>query len=321
VLYGAAQVEAAEEVPDRDPQKRLYARYVEYALGRKPAVEGESGTPRAVLLRQLGWLAKEMRRARQSDFIPGDFDSYWLQLKLNYLLVSLKVFMVTGLIGGILGGLRFGVAVGAASFINFLIWPIVVKLVLSRYGILTETKTGHLMLSGIGALLDISTVGIAGMVFLQASAERPVGFRLGEVALIFSVGSRVAFEVLSAVFLTQRLTFQTVRSTSYFLIQTISNILGLLVQIAVASQSSSPALRQFAIPYGVTNVIQGIVETKLMPIAIHVGLWLRGVAPFRYPDLLNEATRRLFLIRSGRSYSFFHITFRDYMADSYDRHS
>ena len=41
------------------------------------------------------------------------------------------------------------------------------------------------------------------------------------------------------------------------------------------------------------------------------------VAPFRYVRFLNEAVERLFLTSRGGSYEFFHLTFRDYVADAY----
>lgn len=48
---------------------------------------------------------------------------------------------------------------------------------------------------------------------------------------------------------------------------------------------------------------------------VRLFLWLYGVAPLRYVRLLNEGTERLFLIRRGGSYEFFHLTFRDYLAE------
>ncbi len=51
--------------------------------------------------------------------------------------------------------------------------------------------------------------------------------------------------------------------------------------------------------------------------SIRLLLWRLGFVPLRYVSFLNEATERLFLIRRGGSYEFFHLTFRDYMADAY----
>jgi hypothetical protein len=50
---------------------------------------------------------------------------------------------------------------------------------------------------------------------------------------------------------------------------------------------------------------------------IRLLLWWDGVAPLRYVRFMNEASERLFLTRRGGSYEFFHLTFRDYMADTY----
>jgi NACHT domain len=47
-------------------------------------------------------------------------------------------------------------------------------------------------------------------------------------------------------------------------------------------------------------------------------LWRFGLAPLRYVRFLNEAALRLFLHRRGGAYEFFHLTFRDYMADLYE---
>jgi hypothetical protein len=51
--------------------------------------------------------------------------------------------------------------------------------------------------------------------------------------------------------------------------------------------------------------------------ALRLLLWCQGVAPLRYVRFLNEAAQRLFLIRRGGNYEFFHLTFRDYMATAY----
>jgi hypothetical protein len=48
----------------------------------------------------------------------------------------------------------------------------------------------------------------------------------------------------------------------------------------------------------------------------HLFLWRLRLVPLRYVRFLNEATERLFLIRLGGSYEFFHATFRDYMAST-----
>jgi hypothetical protein len=51
--------------------------------------------------------------------------------------------------------------------------------------------------------------------------------------------------------------------------------------------------------------------------AVRLLLLRDGVAPLLYVRFLNEAAERLFLTRRGGSYEFFHLTFRDYMADTY----
>ena len=48
-------------------------------------------------------------------------------------------------------------------------------------------------------------------------------------------------------------------------------------------------------------------------------IWGFRYAPLRYTQFLNEGVTRLFLHRQAGSYEFFHLTFRDYMASTYNK--
>ena len=73
VLYGAAQVASAIEHQSQDPRQRLYARYIDYALGRELEGSPRRRTGREPLLRWLAWLASEMKRRDQSQFSFEDW--------------------------------------------------------------------------------------------------------------------------------------------------------------------------------------------------------------------------------------------------------
>src|ERR1039457_3473509 len=81
VLFGAAQVaftSGSQLLPEPSPRDRLYARYVEYALGREADWSPRKRTARGLLLRRLGWLAREMRRRDQTQFVLEDLDLSWI---------------------------------------------------------------------------------------------------------------------------------------------------------------------------------------------------------------------------------------------------
>jgi hypothetical protein len=92
--------------------------------------------------------------------------------------------------------------------------------------------------------------------------------------------------------------------------------------IAVAFPTAFPSLLRVGLVSGFFLLALGLAMLKgglftIRHYVVRLLLWRYGVAPLRYVRSLNEAAERLFLNRRGGSYEFFHVTFRDYMADAY----
>jgi len=102
----------------------LYARFVDYALGRETEGSARNRTARELLLRWLGWLAAEMRSHDQSQFAFEYLDWSWLPSKnvqraakgfaclILGLVLALVFAPVLRLGGGLLIGLLFGQFLG-----------------------------------------------------------------------------------------------------------------------------------------------------------------------------------------------------------------
>jgi hypothetical protein len=85
---------------------------------------------------------------------------------------------------------------------------------------------------------------------------------------------------------------------------------------AIASDSAARAAAWFAFGAAVLGCEKG-GWFALRHYAVRFLLAWRGLVPIAFAELLDEAVDRLFLIRSGGSYEFIHLTFRDYMAEAY----
>lgn len=77
VLYGAAQVDPSGDVDQGNARDRLYARYVQYALGRTAPDSPRVRTSPEPFLRWLGWLAVWMKTGHQVEFVLRDLDYLW----------------------------------------------------------------------------------------------------------------------------------------------------------------------------------------------------------------------------------------------------
>jgi hypothetical protein len=106
-------------------------------------------------------------------------------------------------------------------------------------------------------------------------------------------------------------------------------LISLAVVVAMAAWKSIPAVRSPS-PDDLRDAV-AIICAASACVAVNLGLDRGGLfalthyivrvslawsnfAPLGYVAFLDEAVGRLFLIRRGSSYEFFHITFRDHMA-------
>ncbi len=331
VLYGAAQVPGGGD-QGLAPHERLYTRYVDYALGRDGS---RARTAREPMLRWLGWLAAEMRRRSQREFVLEELDFSWLAARSAASVWRARwaprAAMVV--VGGLVGGLGFGL-VGGLGFglVGGLGYGLVFGLVFGLAGGLADVeaveglrfswrdgKEGLVVGFVVGLVIGLVVGLVAGLVV-------GLGVGLGAGLGIGLVGGLV--DSLRPKPITQRSAPNqaTMRSLQY----------ALAFVAAGWAAGSLFALGVNFTPEGLEGVLRGIADSStwggillgftkgggfaLRHYVVRFFLWRSGAAPLRYVAFLEEAKDRLFLNRGGGSYEFFHITFRDFMADAHGKH-
>ena len=285
VLYGAAQIEFSSGSEKPPLRERLYARYVEYALGRKADGSPRRRTTREPLLHRLGWLAAEMRRRDQAQFAFEDLDLSWLPARRAQRAARWVAVLVGGLFGGgLLVGL-FGEMEAGVEAIEEL-----------RFS-WREAKAGLL-------------VGLVGGVAGGLVGGPLVGLVIGLVSglVIGPVG------VLGSAFQPQPVTEHsapnrgTLRSLHYALWIALSGWT-LLALLVIASQAwLSGDIPKAFIAFSIASlspfpVLLSLHKGGLFALRHYtVRLFLSGLhfAPLRYGRFLSEAAG-LFLIRRGGS--------------------
>jgi len=315
VLYGAAQVEPSSGDKSGDPIVRLYARYVEYALGRDADGSPRKRTARELMLRWLGWLAAGMRRRSQSQFAFEDLDASWIPSKRGQWVARWFSHFVPGLVGGlaqlfsVLALVLVGaLAVGIGAVLG--VWPVGVRPV----GALV-VWLGTVLFGGLVEGLDKWLA--SGLVFwLVAGPVVWMGIGLG-VGLLFGLERGLQPPPVSGRSAPNRAAQQSLRYALRIGLSSVTiGLLGFGVLRLYVRYAFAPRLLFGIVAlFGVMLALKSGGWFALRYYITRLFLWWFRLAPLQYVRFLAEATERLFLIRRGGSHGFLHITFRDYMAN------
>jgi DNA polymerase III delta prime subunit len=325
----------SEALPARD---RLYARFVEYALRRKPEEARPVRTGEEDFKRWLGWLAVQMKQRSQREFAFEELDASWVHSGratrwlvglvggLGFGLVAGLVFglvfgPVFGLVGGLVGGLGFGLVVGlvVGYFVNpaedlYFAWH---RWRLGLGRTLVAGLVGGLVVGlGFGLVFGLVAGLVGGLVG---------GLGIGLLyVLVFLLAEILQPRLVSRRASPNRGTLRSLRNAGVIYVIGLAlgvgaalygrfppdpKRLGLGAALRLAFFAGEPAIGALSLLKGGGFAIRHYVVRFL--------LWREGHVPLRYVDFLNEATDRLFLMRRGGTYEFFHLTFRDYMAKAH----
>ncbi len=230
--------------------------------------------------------------------------------------------LLVGLIFGLLGGLMVGLG-WAAKFVGLggglvvgLVGGLGVGLVVGLAGRAQAIEELYFEWLKWKEALAFGLIG--GLV--GGSMIRLVGGQAGGLVIGLVVGLGVALvEILQPTPVSGRSSpnHGTFRSLRYAATLFFSGwFLGLGVAAALPQNLRWSPLVAFTIAGAGLALGKG-GEFTVRHYAIRLLLRRYGFAPFRYVRFLNEASERLFLTRRGGTYEFFHLTFRDYMADTY----
>jgi len=363
VLYCAARVKPPSGSRNLRPTDRLYARYVEYALGRNPEGSPRRRTTREPLLRYLVWLAAEMRRRNQTQFALEEMDfsllaserTRWAALWSELLTIALIFGPIGALGAGLVGGLMFGLIgglVGGLSLVligglvvrlsrGLLVWrknpEVAEELCFSwrsgifgfRYGLRYGLIAGLIAGLGGGLMLGL-VVGLDDGLITGLSAGLSLGLSVGLslvllAGLMFGLEAALETRSMSVRLAPNRGTQRSLHHAMTIAGGAVALVLsvGLLMVdgfhlLAPRFLGITQAALACLLLWGLALGFKKGGFFALQHYTIRLFLWRQGVVPLRYVRFLNEAVERLFLIRRGGSYEFFHLTFRDFMARAFD---
>lgn len=276
----AAEAKAPAGSERLSPRDRLYARFVEYALERETDWSPRRRTNPEDLKRWLGWLAAAIKRRSQREFALEELDESWVRSHR-------AARWVSGLVFGLVGGLVFGLAFGLAFALIGGRYPFdqAEELYFDWHDWKTKLRIVGLVSGlGFGLVAGLAVIVQPRPVNRRASPNRGTLHSLRNAAGLLLLLDGLALAIILAGPLPPSVRFLA------------ANLLcGVILAFAFIKGGG------FAIRHYVLRII----------------LWREGSAPLQYVPFLNEATERLFLTRRGGSYEFFHLTFRDYMANAY----
>ena len=328
MLYGAAQVEFPKEEQSVDPRKRLYARYIDYALGRDSQGSPRQQTAREPLLHYLGWLAAAMQDRSQTVFAFEDLDATWLRWRGGRLLAKtifllqywalftisyLSAFLFSAWL--VFGGKRVLSTSAALALICGMVFAFgnieerdgpVEEIQFSLRAMMEDWYRNVLAIVTVSLLvhwiykdpwsklLPSSVAGLIGLFIFSAFKGRPVGESSGpNSGTLRSVSLALKLELFGLALA----------------------IFGWVARHFHASEfrflwfTGSVTLGGIALLRGGLFVVQHYSARSV--------LWMFDQLPLMAVRFLNESTDRLLLERYGGRYAFLHSTFRDYMADLY----
>ena len=294
VLFLASAVEAEGGTTEPDARRRLYGRYVN-AMFERPR---KRLFPREKALRWLGWLAAQLSNRNQIPFALEDLDPSWLPSRraqraaewVGRLVLGLVLGLVFGLVGGLVGRLVGGPVGGLVGGLGVGLGAGLVLGLGDGLGVGIGLGVGLFfgLFLGLDAALRPAPVG-------QRSAANEGTRRSLRYALyIASVGP----------------VFLLVLTWGYALRGVLGGALPWMVEVLALV---APAIVVAGVLLGLRKggyfaVRHGVVRALLRRL---------NLAPWAYVSFLDEAKDHLFLRKTGGVYQFFHVTFRDFMAETY----
>ena len=293
-------------------------------------------------LRWLGWLAAQLASRDQIPFALEDLDLQWLPSRrarratsvifsLVYglvfgLFVGLVAGLVAGLVFGLVGGLVFGLFAG-------LVGGLVFGLFAGLVGGLGESKTSFEPVDALS--IDwrrLPKALVYGLVF---------GLVFGLVDGLFFglvyglvVGLALALNgILRPAAVSERSAANegTSRSLRYAMrISSAGVVLAVAISLLLSVLHGLPegamydaveaAIAVAPVTLAVATVLLALRKGGyffLRHWAVRAQLQRLDLAPRHYVKFLDEAAAMLFLRKTGGAYQFFHVTFRDFVAQTY----
>ena len=309
VLFLASAAPADDGTTEPDARRRLYGRYVK-AMFERPRMRRFA---RNKALRWLGWLAAELSNRHRIPFALEDLDESWLPswparraAKWLFGLVGGLVFgLVGGLVFGMVGGLVFGLVDGLVfGIVLGLLGGLVFGMVLGSVGGLALGLGGGLG-GGLVRWLVLGLVG--GLVLGLDEALRPAPVSERSTA---NEGTRRSLRY--AIYLASAgLVFSLVLTWGTYALGDRSDTSEPAVGRALLAVA--PLIAWFGVFLGLRK--GGFFA--LLHWAVRALLRRLNLAPWAYVSFLDEAKDYLFLRKTGGVYQFFHVTFRDFMAETY----
>ena len=197
VLYGAAQVDPSGDADQGNARERLYALYVEYALGRTAPDSPRARTSREPFLRWLGWLAVWMKAGNQVEFVSKDLENLWAVSKHGIWPSGLFHSLIAGLAAGAIGGREIGLIVALGGAVLFRISQFVWQTYLRRGSSVFWRVTPDLIVLCSSASLNALAYALAATLvspwFHGAHTAPGLGVRFGLAAAICSALSAVVW--------------------------------------------------------------------------------------------------------------------------------
>jgi hypothetical protein len=321
VLYGAVQVAGDPGDGPDTARDRLYGRFVEYAFRRKSPSSSCRPTPHQLMLRRLGWLAKQMEAPYQTDFQLGDLDLMWLErtgVLRGRLPIAIVIGIASGLVAGLLGGFELGQVVGWSSFVGYLaLHPLWFALPRLAVRIARTDRVSRGRLAGLIPLIRIATdVVINGVVFsaLGALARRSypslsfgadLGLLAAAITAVESTVLQIAIRFRRSSWMRivredqrQPWLFVHLRSTYWTFVQVLSPLTAFIVLSKGPVAGLFPErLAHLVLPLTAVDAITGAGLPFIWSYIVRGLLPFVTVAPFSFSRFLDEATERLFMVR------------------------
>ena len=341
VLFLASEVEGKEARSEPDPRRRLYLRFVRKMFGGPRS--RRFGKKKALCW--LGWLAAQLVNRDQIPFALEDLDLEWLPSRrarraasvilalfvglFAWLLVGLVVGLMFGLVGGLVGGLGVGLMFGlvgglvgglGASPVDALgiDWRrlpqalvlglggvLVGGLLLGLGGMLVGLLVGkpHGVLGGVlyGGLLLGLFVGLSHILRPAAVSERSAANEGTSRSLRYALRISSAGVVLAI-------------AVAWLLSVLRGGLEGAMSDAVEAATAAAPVMVAWL---SVLLALQKGGYFFLGHWAVRAQLQRLDLAPRHYVEFLDETAAMLFLRKTGGTYQFFHVTFRDFVAETY----
>jgi len=283
VLYGAAQVDPSGDADQGNARERLYALYVEYALGRTAPDSPRARTSREPFLRWLGWLAVWMKAGNQVELVSKDLENLWAVSKHGIWPSGLFHSLIAGLAAGAIGGREIGLIVALGGAVLFRISQFVWQTYLRRGSSVFWRVTPDLIVLCSSASLNALAYALAATLvspwFHGAHTAPGLGVRFGLAAAICSALSAVVWFIELHTIIPR----MDGRSRSFKLLHFLVGAAPLLLVAALFQRAASNSgLRRIFVSLAVGWISSSLVSLAVRRHVVHLSLWMRRAAPLRY---------------------------------------